>query len=161
MSNYTGAVPDTVAHRRDWMERMACRDEDTNLFFEQKFEHLARVVCVVRCPVRAECLAHILEAERGKGRDYRHGIVAGLDGKQRWRLDASAPGHSEDGTSLLKADDPAPQCGTEGALMRHLSLGERVDSVCWSAEVQRDHENRAWRRRHGHGPGPEALPEAS
>lgn len=158
---YTGSVPDTAVHPRDWMERMACREEDTDLFFEKRFEHLARTVCVVRCPVRVECLAHILEVERGTSRDQRHGIFAGLDGPERWRLDATAPGHNDDGSSLLKASDPPPACGSLEALVRHLALGQQIDPTCWSGEVRRDHENRSWRQRNAIVAAPESLPEAS
>lgn len=161
MAPYTGTVPDTAGRRLDWQAQAACRDEDSELFFERPSEHLARTVCVARCPVRAECLSDILAVEHGAGRDCRYGIFAGLDGRERWHLDPAAPGHAADGSTLLKLDGPPPRCGTYEALVRHLARGERVDPTCWSGEVRRAHGNRTWRQRTGYEPEPlpQALPE--
>ncbi|MFF4548633.1 WhiB family transcriptional regulator [Streptomyces sp. NPDC001406] len=133
MSAYTGSIPDTAARRRDWAEEAACRDEDLELFFSDLTQHQARTLCVVHCPVRAACLESVMAAESGKGRDHRHGIFAGLDGRQRWRLDPDAPGKDEEEEP---AADPQP-CGTAEALERHLAHGEQVDDRCWSGEVRR------------------------
>jgi len=138
--NYTGSVPDTRAHRHDWMEAMACRNEKPELFSEAKHAHEARITCVVRCPVRAQCLAHVQDLEHGLSKDRRDGVVAGLTGHERWRLDATAPGHGTH-PALVFAGEP-PKCGTYNALLRHLWRGDRVDPDCWSAEVRRERLNR-------------------
>ncbi|WP_329214928.1 WhiB family transcriptional regulator [Streptomyces sp. NBC_01485] len=134
-------MPDTRAHRHDWMERMACRNEKPETFSESSHEHQARIICVVRCPVRAQCLAHVQSIEHGLSKDRRDGVVAGLTGHERWRLDATAVGHSTH-PALVFTGVP-PKCGTYTALLRHLWLGERIDPGCWSAEVRRDRLNRA------------------
>ncbi|MFF9310142.1 WhiB family transcriptional regulator [Streptomyces sp. NPDC014748] len=134
---YTGAVPDTAGRRLDWMARMACRDEDPDLFSDPKHEQEARVICAVRCPVRAQCLAAVRRLEQGTAQDRRDGVVAGLTAHERWRLDTTAAGHHED-TPALDVSSMTPKCGTYMALLRHLWLGEAVDSECWSAQVRRD-----------------------
>ncbi|WP_432169111.1 WhiB family transcriptional regulator [Streptomyces sp. 1222.5] len=139
---YTGSVPDTGGRRLDWMAHMACRTEDPNLFSDHAREHEARVVCAVRCTVRAECLANVQRLEHGVSEQQRECVVAGLTAHERWRLDASAPGHGADKPALVFTSE-APACGTYTALLRHLALGERVDSTCWSAEVRRDRLHRA------------------
>lgn len=138
---YTGSVPDTGAHRFDWMERMACRTEDPDLFSDDEQEHQARIICIARCPVRAECLARVKDIERGLHRDHRDGVVAGLTYAERHRLDADAP-HYKDDAELLTFDG-RERCGTHLALLRHLWLNETIDSKCWSGEVMRDRSNRA------------------
>ncbi|MET9081401.1 WhiB family transcriptional regulator [Streptomyces sp. NPDC004237] len=135
MDNYTGSVPDTAGRRLDWMGRMACRDQDPDLFSEPAREHEARTVCALYCHVRVECLGRIKKIEGGTAKDRRDGVVAALTGHERWRMDASAPGHS-DHPALVFGDEP-PACGTYTALLRHLHLGEPLDSECWSAETRR------------------------
>lgn len=137
MSNYTSSVPDTAVRRLDWMASMACRVEDPDLFSETKHEHEARVICAVRCPVRTRCLANVKRLERGEAEIRRDGVVAGLTARERWRLDAEAPGHSKEKPVLVFTDEP-PACGTYLALLRHLWLGERMDPKCWSAQVRRE-----------------------
>ncbi|MER5909544.1 WhiB family transcriptional regulator [Streptomyces sp. NPDC001982] len=149
--SYTGQIPDTAVRRLDWMARMACRNEDPDLFFDSKRQHEARIVCVVRCPVRAQCLAHVKDAERGVHRDDRDGVIAGLTYDERWRLDAEAKRRKEDAPPL-KLDGTEP-CGTYPALLRHLWLNEPVDGVCWSGEVRRNREN------HGRTPRPQPAPK--
>lgn len=138
---YTGSVPDTAVRRLDWMARMACRDEDPNLFSEKEHEHQARIICAVRCPVRAQCLANVKRLEHGQAEVRRDGVVAGLTAHERWRLDADAPGHDDSKPALVFAGAP-PKCGTHTALLRHLWLGERMDPECWSGEVRRERLNR-------------------
>ncbi|MFI1767477.1 WhiB family transcriptional regulator [Streptomyces sp. NPDC020800] len=133
---YTGSVPDTAVRRLDWMARMACRDLDPDLFSAKKREHEARIVCAVRCLVRAACLANVQRLEHGQGEIRRDGVVAGLTAHERWRLDADAPGH-ESKPALVFTGAP-PRCGTYAALLRHLWLGERMDPECWSGEVRRE-----------------------
>lgn len=160
---YTGAVPDTAGRRLDWMARMACRNENPDLFSDPKHEHEARVICAVRCPVRAQCLANVRRLENGDALERRDGMVAGLTAHERWRLDAAAPGHSEH-PPLVFTGEP-PRCGTYNALLRHLWLGERIDPECWSAQVRREHLTRtthaAARQPAGEDPTNEALPAAS
>jgi hypothetical protein len=136
MTNYTGSSPDTAARRLDWMEHAACRDVHPDLFSEKESMHAARLVCVVRCPVRQQCLAHVKEAERGESRSYRDGVVAGLSHSERWRLDPEAR-RAKDDPALLTLDGTEP-CGSHNALLGHLWRGERIDPDCWSAEVRRD-----------------------
>ncbi|MGW0581939.1 WhiB family transcriptional regulator [Streptomyces sp. NPDC002920] len=143
MNGYTGSVPDTHAHRHDWMEQMACRNEKPELFSEPTHEHEARVICAVRCPVRDRCLAHIKQLELGDAKNRRDGVVAALTAHERWRLDATAPGHGEN-PALTFTGEP-PSCGTYDALLRHLWFGQQVDPECWSAEVRRERLNRATR----------------
>ncbi|MFI5973579.1 WhiB family transcriptional regulator [Streptomyces sp. NPDC051452] len=138
---YTGSVPDTGGHRLDWMAHMACRTEDPDTFSNQEHEHNARLICAVRCPVRTACLANVKNLENGQAEVRRDGVVAGLTAHERWRLDASAPGHSD--KPALVFTGPAPDCGTYTALLRHLWFGERVDSTCWSAEVRRERLSQA------------------
>jgi hypothetical protein len=138
---YTGSVPDTRAHRLDWMAQMACRNEKPELFSESKHEHDARIICAIRCPVRTQCLAHVQHLERGLTEERRDGVVAALTAHERWRLDATAPGHSDRPALVFTSE--SPRCGTYTALLRHLWLGESVDPECWSAEVRRDRLNRA------------------
>ncbi|MCQ9178583.1 WhiB family transcriptional regulator [Streptomyces sp. IBSBF 2953] len=138
---YTGSVPEARAHRHDWMAQMACRNEKPQIFSETEHQQNARVVCAIRCPVRRECLAHVKRLETGEAEERRDGVVAGLTAHERWRLDATAPGHSN--KPALAFTGTSPRCGTYLALLRHLWLGELVDPDCWSAEVRRGRLNTA------------------
>lgn len=155
MSNYTGSVPDTVARLLDWLEKAACRDEDPDLFSAEDREHEARTICVARCPVRAQCRAHVKESEHGLHRDQRDGVIAGLTHNERYRLDPRAPRRKDD-TPLLTFDG-TERCGTHTMLLRHLWLGEPIDDRCWSGQVFRDHDNRALRQRSSGQAGPESA----
>ncbi|MFF9238428.1 WhiB family transcriptional regulator [Streptomyces sp. NPDC014776] len=135
---YTGSVPDTAARRSDWQEQAACRTGDPDLFFNPDTEHEARTICVARCPVRLQCLAAVKAAEQGLHRDDRDGVVAGLTGNERWRLDETGPRRLDDAPPLQLTG--AERCGTHLALLRHLWQGERIDGVCWSGQVKRDHD---------------------
>ncbi|MEU9208493.1 WhiB family transcriptional regulator [Streptomyces sp. NPDC048415] len=130
MTSYSGQVPDTHRRSLDWQEQAACH-HDGELFFDPRFEYMARAICS-RCPVRVECLAAVLEAERGESRDRRHGIVAGLGPGERWRIDPEA-----NRNDLIASEGTPPACGTYQALMRHFSLGEPVDPVCRSGDTRR------------------------
>ncbi|MGW1498977.1 WhiB family transcriptional regulator [Streptomyces mirabilis] len=142
MSGYTGQTPDTVARPLDWMNSMACRDEDPDLFSDPATTHQARIVCIVRCPVRTACLAHVKETEKGTSHKVRDGVVAGLTGSERWRLDPTGYRIKSEAPWVDFTVTPAP-CGTYHGLLRHLWSGERVDPDCWSDEVRRDRLNRA------------------
>lgn len=138
---YTGSVPDTGARRRDWMESMACRDVDPDTFSDPASEHEARLICIVRCPVRRQCLASVQETEAGASRGQRDGVIAGLTDSERWRLDTAAYRCKTDSPPLVFDGEP-PACGTYNAMLRHLSRGERIDPECWSAEVRRNRLSR-------------------
>lgn len=133
--SYTGSIPDTAVRRHDWMARMACRNEDPDLFSDPEHEHEARIICAVRCPVRDQCLTQVKQIEAGLAKERRDGVVAGLTAHERWRLDASAAGHSDKPALVFHE---RPPCGTYNALLRHLHFGEQIDPECWSAEVRRD-----------------------
>jgi hypothetical protein len=131
---------------------------DPDEFFALESQVVARKVCI-GCPVRIECLADVLDAERGVSVTYRHGVVAGLTARERWRLDPTAPGHG-DGPPP-EPEDPA--CGSHDAMVRHLSLGERIDPMCWSGLHRRERMNHA--KRAGAAspqpPSPESAPAAA
>ncbi|MCM1977171.1 WhiB family transcriptional regulator [Streptomyces sp. G1] len=151
--SYSGSVPDTAPRPLDWLEQAACRD-DADMFFDAQRVHEARVICVVHCPVRAQCLADIMAREQGRSENARdEGVFAGLDRRQRWRHDPTAAGKHAD-----EAPAQWPECGTAAALELHLAQGEPVCGVCWSGELRRRH---ATHRRHVTDSGPDSLPEAS
>ncbi|MFJ9114439.1 WhiB family transcriptional regulator [Streptomyces sp. NPDC102394] len=140
---YTGSVPDTAAHRLDWMERAACANEE-DVFDDPSRDHEARTICVARCPVRAFCLAFTKKTEHGLHRHQRGGVAAGLTHEERYRLDTAAR-HSRGDPELIVFDG-TERCGTRQALLRHLWLDEPIDGTCWSGEVHRGHGGRAPRR---------------
>lgn len=134
---YTGSVPDAAARPHDWMARMACRDQDPDLFSDPAREDEARLICAVRCLVRTQCLANVKQLEAGAAETRRDGVVAGLTARERWRMDPAAPGHDATQPPLVFTGKP-PDCGTYTALLRHLWFGERMDPDCWSAEIRRE-----------------------
>ncbi|MFF0597852.1 WhiB family transcriptional regulator [Streptomyces antibioticus] len=132
---YTGSVPDIRHSHYEWMARAACADERA-VFDDIEREHEARTICIVRCPVRSECLAYTKESEAGLHKDNRESVAAGLTPTERFRLDRKA---------ARRADDPArvalsghERCGTYQALLRHLWLDEPVDPKCWTGKLLRD-----------------------
>jgi hypothetical protein len=141
MDNYTGSVPDTAARPLDWMDRMACQDK-RELFDNPEREYEARTVCITHCPVRTECLAHVKRLEAGASRMKRDGVVAGLIHNERWRCDPAAY-RCKDDPPLLDFTGTPPRCGTHTALLKHLWLGEPIDSKCWSGQVHREQSNRS------------------
>lgn len=149
MNGYTGQIPDTLSRSLDWMASMACRNKNPNLFSDPATAHDARIICIARCRVRTACLAHVKEIEKGSGRKDRCGIVAGLTGSERWRLDPTAYRTTGDTPWLDLAVTPAP-CGTYLGLLRHLWSGGRVDPDCWSDEVRRERLNSASRAATAH-----------
>ena len=70
-----------------WLERAACRGMDAAAWFDPARQREAVTVCVVDCPVRADCLAHALRGERRAGGSFRAGIYGGLTPRQRARGD--------------------------------------------------------------------------
>jgi WhiB family redox-sensing transcriptional regulator len=67
----------------DWMDRMACRDEDPEIFFDDARSFAdAKAICA-KCPVTENCLAWVLAA------DVRDGVAAGLTATERFPLHAA------------------------------------------------------------------------
>lgn len=76
----------------DWQHRALCRDIDGELWFPvgeagpaQIQIEQARAVCHA-CPVRRACLEAALALEGGTGPESRHGIWAGLTGRERYAI---------------------------------------------------------------------------
>lgn len=69
----------------DWERQGACHDQDTNLWFTKATTAIARRMCQ-GCPVREVCLEAVLAREAGLGETRRHGVIAGLTGRERHRL---------------------------------------------------------------------------
>ncbi|MFF0139731.1 WhiB family transcriptional regulator [Streptomyces sp. NPDC005227] len=136
MNTNRGQVPGAP-----WHTAAACRGEDPELFFSREFEVIARKICIT-CPVRAECLASILDIERGTSVDYRDGIVAGLTPRERWRLGRITADDGEEPTE--QADEP--ECGSHDAMVQHLGRGEPVDPECWTGLQRRERSNQVKRR---------------
>lgn len=70
-----------------WRARAACSqpDMDPDIWFpdnEVGAIGKARAICA-RCPVRAQCLDDILDAEGGRAPKARFGVYAGLTPRQR------------------------------------------------------------------------------
>jgi WhiB family redox-sensing transcriptional regulator len=147
VTSTNGQAPGTHTAPRDWRSRASCLAEEPDLFFALETQVIARKICI-GCPVRFECLENILATERGLAANLRHGVVAGLTGRERWRLDPTAPGHGDDGATLLDLDTPAPKCGGHDAMIRHLSRGEPVDPECWTGLHRRERTNQV-KRAHG------------
>lgn len=141
MTSNRGQDPGTSAEQHGWRTAAACRGEDPDLFFSREFEIIARKICIT-CRVRPECLASILDIERGTSVDYRDGIVAGLTPRERWRLGRPVPDENEEPTAQA-AEEPA--CGSHDAMVQHLGRGDPVDSECWSGIQRRERSNQAKR----------------
>lgn len=79
----------TTSRPTDWLDAGACRDLNDDTFYPQPGDTAdiadAKAICRP-CPVRAECLAEAMEMEGGQTAKSRHGIRAGLTGKQRRAL---------------------------------------------------------------------------
>ncbi|SMF85957.1 WhiB family transcriptional regulator [Streptomyces sp. Amel2xC10] len=136
---YAGSVPDTRRLSHDWMADAACTNSHA-VFDDPDREHEARTICVVRCPVRSECLAFTKKSESGQHKDHRESVAAGLTSTERFRLDRK---------STRRADDPErialsghERCGTHQALLRHLWLDEPIDPKCWTGKLMRDRDMR-------------------
>ncbi len=68
----------------DWRTSAACATGDPDLFFRDETVYIdqARAVCR-RCPVRDDCLAYILAAERTIPASERYGVFAALTAAER------------------------------------------------------------------------------
>jgi WhiB family redox-sensing transcriptional regulator len=68
-----------------WRHLAACRDADTELFFQPEHGDYRQALAFCReCPVRIACLADALATESGNG--SRHGMRGGLAPKARAKL---------------------------------------------------------------------------
>lgn len=67
-----------------WMDRMACRDADPEIFFHEGIGNVAeaKAICA-RCPVRPACLNYVVT------QDIREGVAAGLSAAERFPLHAA------------------------------------------------------------------------
>ena len=73
----------------DWQDHAACRGAPVDWFFPDQVNTAtdyapARRLCRA-CPVIRQCLDYILDTEM-PGRQYRHGMWAGLSPQQRYDL---------------------------------------------------------------------------
>ena len=86
-----GATASTVSQAHDnplrlhWTERASCRGH-SDLFFAYggSFDQAAAIRLCRSCPVRPECLAHVMATESSYD---RFGVVAGLTPAERHRWD--------------------------------------------------------------------------
>lgn len=77
---------------KNWRDAAACLAEDAELFYPVgetgpallQIEE-ARAVCT-SCPVQSACLETALALEGGTGPESRHGIWAGLTGRERYAI---------------------------------------------------------------------------
>lgn len=68
----------------DWMDAMACRDEDPEIFFHEGTGNVAEAKAVCAgCPVRPDCLSYVLT------QDIREGVAGGLSSAERFSLHAA------------------------------------------------------------------------
>jgi WhiB family transcriptional regulator, redox-sensing transcriptional regulator len=66
---------------RPWVDRAACRDLDTNIWYATRGEslNLARAICA-DCPVRRACLDYAIDNHES------HGVWGGTSERQRRRI---------------------------------------------------------------------------
>ncbi|MEU3529393.1 WhiB family transcriptional regulator [Streptomyces sp. NPDC038707] len=139
MSNYTGAVPDTV-RQPDWRTHGACQYEDPELFFKTGTEEIAKTVCR-GCPVREDCLTHALD-ER-----IEDGVWGGLTEDERrnirrqavqWKLTAV-----ETQRRLRLAEQP-PRPRTMQEVFEESILAVRGDHLEWTGPAKPKFGGRAY-----------------
>lgn len=130
-------LPAMSVRDQDWMSHGTCIGHvDPDLWFREDVEsqHEARSICVLRCPVRSQCVAFALLQEAGQKRADRDGTRGGMSDLERWHADPTATAKTPlDGP---KPDENAP-CGRYTKLLYHLLRGQHVDHVCWKAELDR------------------------
>ena len=74
MSQYSGSIPDTLDHGRDWLERAVCRGLDDAMYPDSNEADIAYAKQICRaCPVQMACLQDALRIG-----DNEHGIRGGL-----------------------------------------------------------------------------------
>ncbi|MEV3857775.1 WhiB family transcriptional regulator [Streptomyces sp. NPDC050095] len=86
-ANFRTAAPDT-ASGTNWTRRAACAGVGVNVMFPgSRPEDIdaAKAVCA-RCPVTIRCGRETLEIEGNATAEKRHGVFAGLTGKERRRV---------------------------------------------------------------------------
>lgn len=105
-----------------WGELAACQGVDPELWYPGPgavhHRHASRVVCRA-CPVTVECRREAAELERGVPLQYRWGIWAGLDPRERYAEDVGVI-------------DPHP-CGTVAGFRHHGAQGEEPCVPCAGA----------------------------
>ncbi|OPG05076.1 hypothetical protein B1R27_22820, partial [Streptomyces sp. GKU 895] len=79
------------AGSRAWETSAACRGQDADLWFTQRYTSTALAICAA-CPVLDPCRTAVLHRERSLPRCDRQGIIAGLTGAQRHALAQTADG---------------------------------------------------------------------
>lgn len=84
---------------REWELKALCRSQDPEIWFSEREAREARRLCG-ECPVSAPCLEAILASEARIPAGHRHGIVAGLSGRQRARLAPAGTVSSRSASSL-------------------------------------------------------------
>ncbi len=89
-----------------WQDRAACRNMDTEEFFNDVRSQRAKKICR-QCPVITECLNFAMKCET-RCLAYRHGIYGGLTPGQREQLaHRRATGGRQDGRALATESLPA------------------------------------------------------
>lgn len=117
---------------REWMDRAACRDADTALFFPDHGGVPPEAAALCRgCDVRPECLAYALRM----GDDAR-GVWAGTGERMRRRMRSAA---------RLRAGRKAPDHGTDAGYKQHERLGQKACVPCSDAHARYQQDNRPTR----------------
>ena len=80
---YADTVDFEPPRREEWMDKSACDNSNSDLFFDKNKSHDAKELCDT-CPVRIQCLAKALVDEKGTSR--RTGVFGGMGPKERERL---------------------------------------------------------------------------
>ncbi|KJK40260.1 hypothetical protein UK15_07890 [Streptomyces variegatus] len=134
---------------REWELRAACKGVDPEVFFKPQAIGLARQTCD-GCPVRMECLEATLVREAGVAKEFRTGLVAGLTGKQRWKITQQRKAAAK-ASEKPPVKKPQPKkstrrwnvapCGTRAAYQRHVRKKEPIDAACREANAagKREH----------------------
>ncbi len=125
-------APDTLARPGQWLTLAVCARPgvDKAWWYSDKVDEqqLARRWCR-HCPVREQCLTTTLDAEGGTSARMRFGIVAALNGAERYELATANRVSKPPG----RTGRPPAECGTEPAYQRHLKKNEPVDEACRAA----------------------------
>lgn len=68
-----------------WRDAAACRTTDPDLFFNEELEAEAKAICR-DCPVKNDCLAMVIEAEKGTKNCDLAGVFGDTTPKERVQL---------------------------------------------------------------------------
>ena len=74
----------------DWRARAACLGHDPETFFPQPADREGETEAIAicsGCPVKADCLADAMQAEKGLSVSNRWGIWGGFSAHERARMD--------------------------------------------------------------------------